>query len=75
MGRPLQHAIHLLQAIPGEPPGSMPLVAGNVRGAVGHSQALDEHNEVQSYQHPAENGHQMTGCFVRGGRKTVKQSI
>ena len=36
-------------------------------GVMGHPQALGEqHNQVWSYQHLAENGHQMTGHFPRG---------
>lgn len=37
-------------------------------GAVGHPCALGEQdNQMWSHRHLAENGHQTTGCFPRGG--------
>lgn len=43
---------------------------------MGHPQALGEqHNQVWSYHHLAENGHQMTGHFPRGIGERLKQGV
>ena len=45
-------------------------------GVMGHPQALvEQHNQVWSYQRLAENGHQMTGHFLRGSGERLKWSI
>lgn len=43
---------------------------------MGHPQALGEqHNQVWSYQRLAENGHQMTGHFLRGSGEQLKWGV